>query len=203
MTTDTYLTIANSSEGLFKEKGSKFNAYAFSVTNEEEIKILLATLHKEHFSARHICYAFRLGADKQTFRAHDAGEPTYTAGKPILGQIQSNDLTNILIVVVRYFGGTLLGVGGLINAYKQAAANALANASIIEKTINNVYEIKFDFQQMNEVMKIMKDENLEQIHRNFELNGNITFSVRKNNSKKVVELLSKISNLELSYLRTE
>jgi uncharacterized YigZ family protein len=201
--TDTYLSIANPGEGLFKEKGSKFNAYAFPVSNEEEIKIILNNLHKEHFNARHICYAFRLGADKQIFRTHDAGEPTYTAGKPILGQIQSMDLTNVLIVVVRYFGGTLLGVGGLINAYKLAAADALQNVNIIEKTVDDRYEITFDFLQMNDVMKIMKEENLKQIARNFELKGNLTFAVRKNNSKKVFELFSKISNLEINYIGTK
>jgi uncharacterized YigZ family protein len=200
---DTYLTIANASEGLYKEKGSKFIAYAFPVSEEEAIKVHIATIHKEHFSARHICYAYYLGAKKEVFRTYDAGEPSYTAGKPILGQIHSKDLTNVLIIVVRYFGGTQLGVGGLINAYKSAASDALVNSAIIEKTVNDIYKITFEFSQMNEVMKIMKDENLEQLTRNFELNGQLTFTVRKNNSKKVFELFSKISNLEINYLKTE
>lgn len=200
---DTYLTIAQPCEGIFKEKGSKFISFAYPVITEEDIKIKIAELRKEHFNARHHCYAFRLGADKQAFRANDDGEPKYTAGKPILSQIQSKDLTNILIVVVRYFGGTLLGTGGLISAYKQAAADALKDAVIIEKTVNDYYEIKFDYLQMNEVMKIIKDENLEQIQQNFELNCSLTFSVRKNNSDKVFELFNKINNLEVKYLNTK
>ncbi|OFY87664.1 MAG: YigZ family protein [Bacteroidetes bacterium RIFCSPLOWO2_12_FULL_35_15] len=196
---DTYLTISKPSEGVFKDKGSKFFAFAFPVTHEEEIKKLLADLRKEHFNARHHCYAFRLGADKQAFRANDDGEPAYTAGKPILGQIQSKDLTNILIVVVRYFGGTLLGVGGLISAYKLAAAAALQNSIIIEKTVNDIYEIKFDYLQMNDVMKIIKDENLEICSQNFELNCSLSFSVRKNNSNKVFEQFSKINDLKIVF----
>lgn len=200
---DTYLTIAQPCEGLYKDKGSKFIAFAYPVRNEEEIKKLLVDLRKEHFNARHHCFAFRLGADKQSFRANDDGEPKYTAGKPILGQIQSKDLTNILIVVVRYFGGTLLGVGGLINAYRQAAADAIENAVIIEKVVNDVYQITFDYLQMSQVMKIIKDENLEQIQQNFDLDCNLVFSVRKNNLNKMLELFSKISNLELKYLSTK
>lgn len=200
---DTYLTIAQPCEGLYKDKGSKFIAFAYPVSSEEDVKKRLADLRKEHFNARHHCYAFRLGADKQAYRANDDGEPKYTAGKPILGQIQSKDLTNILIVVVRYFGGTLLGVGGLITAYKQAAADALEHAVIIEKTVNEFYELSFDYLQMSEVMKIIKDEDLEQIQQNFELGCKLVFSVRKNNSNKVVELFNKISNLELKYLDTK
>ncbi len=200
---DTYLTIAQPCEGLFKDKGSKFIAYAYPVTSEEEIKKYLTNLRKEHFSARHHCYAFRLGADKQAFRANDDGEPKYSAGKPILGQIQSKDLTNILIVVVRYFGGTLLGVSGLINAYKQAAADALEHAVIIEKTVNELYEASFNYLQLNEVMKLLKDEELEQVSHNFDLNCKLVFAVRKNNSARIQELFSKISNLELKFLRVE
>jgi len=200
---DIYLTIAQPCEGLYKDKGSRFISFAYPVSNEEEIKKLLLDLRKEHFNARHHCYAFRLGADKQAYRANDDGEPKYTAGKPILGQIQSKDLTNILVVVVRYFGGTLLGVGGLINAYRQAAADALGNAVIIEKTVNEFYEIAFDYLQMSQVMKIIKDENLEQIQHNFESDCKLVFSVRKNNSNKIVELFNKISNLELKFLNSK
>ncbi len=200
---DTYLTIDKPCEGLYKDKGSKFIAFAYPVSSEEDVKKRLADLRKEHFNARHHCYAFRLGADKQAYRANDDGEPKYTAGKPIFGQIQSKDLTNILIVVVRYFGGTLLGVGGLITAYKQAAADALEKALIIEKTVNEFYELTFDYLQMTEVMKIIKDEDLEQIQQNFELGCKLVFSVRKNNSNKIVELFNKISNLELKYLDTK
>ena len=132
---DTYLTIEKKSETLYKDKGSKFLTFAFPVQNDQQIKEVLTQLKKEHPSANHHCYAYRLGADKLNFRANDDGEPSNTAGKPILGQIQSNDLTNILIVVVRYFGGTLLGVGGLIQAYKNSAAEVLKVSHIIEKFI--------------------------------------------------------------------
>jgi len=198
---DTYLTIEKASEGIFKDKGSKFLAYTFPVSSEEKIKEHLAELRKLHPSARHHCYAFRLGAAKQAFRANDDGEPSNTAGKPILGQIQSKDLTNILIVVVRYFGGTLLGVSGLINAYKLAALDSIQNATIIEKTVDEVYELKFDYLQMNDVMKIIKDEHLQILHQNFELNGELSFSVRKSNSTKVYDMFSKISNLEIKFIK--
>ncbi|MCW3085248.1 MAG: hypothetical protein JWP12_2614 [Bacteroidetes bacterium] len=199
---DTYLTVENSAEGLFKDKGSKFLAFAYPVINEEEIKERLVALKKLHPSANHHCYAFRLGADKLVFRANDNGEPSNTAGKPVLGQIQSKDLTNVLVVVVRYFGGTLLGVSGLINAYRSAAADVLGNVSIIEKTVNDVYEISFDYLQMNDVMKIMKEEQLEQLSQTFELSCSLTFSVRKGNSNKAYELFSKVQGLEIKYLRS-
>jgi uncharacterized YigZ family protein len=199
---DTYLTIKEPSTGLFKDRGSKFSGYAFPVYNEEEIKVCIAELKKLHPSATHHCYAFRLGADKLAFRANDDGEPSNTAGKPILGQIQSKDLTNILIVVVRYFGGTLLGVGGLINAYRLAAADAIQNAVIIEKTVNDVYEITFDYLQMNNVMKIIKDEELKIISQQSELSCLLSFSVRKGNSNSVYDAMSKISGLEIKYLKT-
>lgn len=199
---DTYKTIAAPSEGIFKDRGSKFIAYAFPVTNEEAVKNHLAELRKEHFSARHHCYAFRLGPDKQHFRANDDGEPSGTAGKPILGQIQSNDLTNVLIVVVRYFGGTLLGVSGLIAAYRGAAADAIANASIIEKQVKEVYELSFPYDAMNSVMKILKDENLEQWAQDFQLACTLRFSVRKNDADRVTEALSKIDGVKTKYLET-
>lgn len=200
---DTYLTVEQPCEGLYKDKGSKFIAYVFPVTTEEQIKKHLTDLRKEHFNARHHCYAFCLGAGKQAQRANDDGEPKYSAGKPILGQILSNDLTNILIVVVRYFGGTLLGVSGLVTAYKQAAADALSHAVIIEKTVNELYEASFDYLQLNDVMKLIKDEDLKQVSQNFDLQCKLTFAVRKNNAPRVQELFSKISNLELTFVREE
>ena len=199
---DTFLTIEKNAEGLFKDKGSKFLSFAFPVTTEEEVKVELAKLRKLHPSARHHCYAFMLGVNKQGYRANDDGEPSNTAGKPILGQINSKGLTNVLIVVVRYFGGTLLGVSGLINAYKMAAADSLENAKIVEKTVNDVYEVKFDYLQMNEVMKIMKDEKLEQLSQNFEMNCSLLFSVRKSNSNNVYEEFNKIPKLTIEYKRT-
>ncbi|MBL7883318.1 MAG: YigZ family protein [Bacteroidia bacterium] len=198
---DTYLTIEKASEGLFKDKGSKFIAYAFPVSSEESIKQHLLELRKQHPSANHHCYAYRLGANKQAYRANDDGEPSNTAGKPILGQIQSKDLTDILIVVVRYFGGTLLGVSGLINAYKLAAIDAIQQAQIIEKTVNEIYKLRFDYLQMNDVMKIIKDEHLQIIEQNFELNAELSFIVRKSNSTKVYDMFSKISNLEIQFVK--
>lgn len=157
-------------------------------------------LRNEHHSARHHCYAYRLGGDKLIFRSNDDGEPKNTAGKPILGQIESKDLTEVLVVVVRYFGGTLLGVGGLINAYKEAAVDAINNATIVEKTVNVLLEIKFEHLQINAVMKIIKDENLEIKSQNFDLNCNVLVSVRKNNWLKVEGLFKKISNLEIKII---
>ena len=192
---DTYLTILSPSEGIYKDKGSKFMAYAFPVSSEDEIKKQLSDLRKEHHSARHHCYAYRLGADKLIYRTNDDGEPSGTAGKPIFGQIQSKELTDILMVVVRYFGGTLLGVSGLITAYKQAAADAIANATIVEKIVKQQFEIKFDYLQINDVMKIIKDEVLEIQSQNFELDCSLVFAVRKNKSLKVQELFNKMSNV--------
>lgn len=199
---DTYLTISKPSEGLFKDRGSKFIAYAYPVTTEAEVKKHLETLRKEHFSARHHCFAFRLGPDKNACRANDDGEPSNSAGKPILGQIQSKDLTNVLIVVVRYFGGTLLGVSGLINAYRGAAADALANAEIIEKQVQDVYEVNFTYAAMNDVMKIIKDEGMDVISQDFGLECRLEFAVRKSKADHVAGLLSKIDNLEIAYKRT-
>jgi uncharacterized YigZ family protein len=200
---DTYLTISEPSEGLFKDKGSKFLSFAFNVCSEEEVKMRLSELRKLHASARHHCYAFRLGSDKQAFRSNDDGEPSNTAGKPILGQIQSKDLTNILIVVVRYFGGTLLGVSGLIQAYRQAALDAILNAKIIEKTENDVYEVHFEYLQMNDIMKIIKDEEVNILFQNFELSCTIIFSIRKSNANKVYDLMSKIPKATIKYLKSE
>lgn len=199
---DVYFTIEKPAEGLFKDRGSKFISFAFPVTNEDEVKKHLADLRKEHPSANHHCYAFRLGADKLAYRSNDDGEPSNTAGKPILGQIQSKDLTNILIVVVRYFGGTLLGVGGLITAYRQAAAEAIANSVIVERTVNEIYELKFGYLQMNDVMKVMKDEKLEQLSQDFQLDCKLSFRVRKSNSVKVYDLFKKMNGIEITYLRS-
>ena len=195
--TDSFLTIENAVEGLFKDKGSKFIAYAIPVETEEEIKEHIQELKKAHHSARHHCYAWRLGANKKRFRMNDDGEPSSTAGKPILGQIKRMELTNILVVVVRYFGGTLLGVSGLINAYKDAAADALGNAMIIEKLVETTFKIKFDYQNMNPVMRIFKEESLEQKENQFELRCGITSSIRKSEAERIFEKFRKIEGLEL------
>jgi uncharacterized YigZ family protein len=192
---DTYKTIDQPAEGLFKDKGSKFIAYAYPVYSEDEIKEHIQRIKKEHFSARHHCYAWRLGADKLQFRANDDGEPSSTAGRPILGQIQSFDLTNILIVVVRYFGGTLLGVSGLINAYKTAAADVLHNATIVEKVVEQRLTIEFDYGAMNDVMKVFKDENLVQLNNQFDLRCRLQTLVRLGELNRIQEKFSKIEGV--------
>lgn len=195
---DTYKTISSASEGLFKDKGSKFIAFAFPVSSENEIKEIIQSIKKEHYSARHHCYAWRLGHEKLHFRANDDGEPSSTAGKPILGQIQSFDLTNILIVVVRYFGGTLLGVSGLINAYRNAALDVILNSEIVEKLVEQKLLVEYGYEVMNEVMKLFKDEKLPQIDPQFDLNCRITTSVRLSDLARITEELEKIEGLKLS-----
>ena len=154
---DTYKTITGPAEGIFRDKGSKFIAYAYPVTSDDDIKPIVQQLRAEHSKARHFCWALRLSPDRSLFRIQDDGEPSGTAGRPILNAMLSADITNTLIVVVRYFGGTLLGVPGLINAYKTAAAEAISAAEIVEKTVNDIYELKFDYLVMNDVMKLLKD----------------------------------------------
>jgi uncharacterized YigZ family protein len=188
---DTYKTLANSSpEILYKEKNSKFFGYAFPVTTEDEIKVHIERLRKEHYGAVHFCYAFQLGTENIYFRANDDGEPNNTAGMPIYGQIQSFGLTNILIVVVRFFGGVKLGVGGLISAYRMAAQLTLAEAEIIEKTINVHYQISFDYKNMNKVMRIIKEKNLEIISQEMNESCSITIATRKKNAELVFDIFS-------------
>ncbi|MEO5645052.1 MAG: YigZ family protein [Bacteroidia bacterium] len=199
---DTYLTIEKACEGIYKDRGSKFLAFIFPVKKEEELKAHLQQLRKEHPGANHHCYAFRLGADKLLFRANDDGEPSGTAGKPILGQIQSNDLTSVLIVVVRYFGGSLLGVPGLIAAYRGAAADAIANANIIERQVLEVYELHFPYSAMNDVMKILKDENLSQWNQDFQLECKLNFSVRKNDADIILARFRALEGTSANYIQT-
>jgi uncharacterized YigZ family protein len=196
---DTYLTIEKPVETIFKDKGSKFIAFAYPVENDRQIKEILTQLKKEHHTANHHCYAYRLGADKLNFRANDDGEPNNTAGKPILGQIQSADLTNILIVVVRYFGGTLLGVSGLINAYKTSAAEAIKASVIVEKQILFSYTVQFAFEQLNDVMKLVKQLDCKIINQQFDTQCEIRFSIRKANSGECEDKLKKIEGLKLEY----
>ena len=199
---DLYKTIIKPSEGNYKEKGSKFPAFAFPVYNEDEIKEILDRLKKDYYDARHHCYAWRLGADKTRYRANDDGEPSSTAGKPILGQIQSNDLTNILIVVIRYFGGTKLGVSGLINAYRTAAADAISNAEFIEKTVNDIYKIEFSYAAMNDVMKILKDEQIDQFDQKFDLQCKIKISVRQSEIEMIIEKFLNIESVKAIFMET-
>ena len=193
--TDTYKTIGASSEGLYKEKGSKFIAFAFPVSNEQQIKEITSRIKKEHHSARHHCFAWRLGSDHLLFRANDDGEPSGTAGRPILGQIQQHDLTDILVVVVRYFGGILLGTSGLINAYKQATSDVLTNSAIVEKIVETAIEVNFDYLAMNDFMAILKEFQLEMKESNFDLACKVTILVRKQLTAIVMEKLGKIDNL--------
>lgn len=195
---DTFKTIVKPSEGLFKDKGSKFLSYAFPVNSEDEIREIILCIRKEHHSARHHCYAWRLGADKLHFRTNDDGEPSSTAGKPIFGQIQSFDLTNILIVVVRYFGGTLLGVSGLINAYRNAALDAINQAEIVEKLVEKWLLVEFDYGAMNDVMKVFKDEKLSQIDPQFDLKCKIKTNIRLSESDRIEETLLKIENVRVT-----
>lgn len=196
--TDTYLTIGAPAEGLYKEKGSKFIAYAFPVSNEQQIKDIASRLKKEHHSARHLCFAWRLGADYALFRVNDDGEPSGTAGKPIFGQIQLHRLSDILVVVVRYFGGILLGTSGLTNAYKQAAADALTNAVILEKIVETTIEVKFDYLAMNDFMQILKEFQLELKESHFDLACSAKILVRKQLASIILEKFGKIEHLRAS-----
>lgn len=199
---DTYLTIEDCSEGLYKDKGSKFIALVYPVGEEEEIKSIISKLRKDHHSARHHCYAWRLGAEMNSYRINDDGEPSGTAGKPIFGQIQSNNLTNILIVVIRYFGGTLLGVSGLINAYKKAAADAINNAEIISKQVEDIIEVSFDYSSMNDVMRLLKEEKLEMNDSVFNLSCKITVAVRQSLTATISEKLENIEKTKVKIIRT-
>lgn len=184
---DTYKTILDASEEvLFKDKGSKFLGYAFPLQQEEKVKKLITNLKEKHHKARHFCFAWKLGveANEVTFRLNDDGEPNNSAGQPIYGQILSKELTNVLIVVVRYFGGTKLGVSGLINAYKTTAAMALDHAAIVEKTIENTFQLNFEYKNMNKVMRVIKEQNLTIVSQKMELGCELLVSVRKNDAEK-------------------
>lgn len=202
MEPDTYLTIKAFSQGLYKEKGSRFIGLAWPVTAQEEIKSILENIRKEHHSARHHCYAWMLGQERQTFRINDDGEPSGSAGKPILGQINSFNLTNILIVVVRYFGGKLLGVSGLINAYRTAAELALKNGEIIELYIKDYYELFFPYSVINDVMKLIKEEEAGQSQQKFELECNMTINFRTSARERILNALSRIDGLKYKYTGT-
>ncbi len=196
---DTYKTISNSSEEvLFKEKSSKFFGYAFPVSSQEEIKMHLEHLKKQHFGAVHFCYAYQIGTEKTEFRANDDGEPSNSAGIPIYGQIQSFELTNILIVVVRFFGGTKLGVGGLISAYKTTAQMALEASSIIEKTIDVSFKITFDYKNINKVMRVIKEKKLIVISQKMELDCEIEITTRKKNAEEIFDIFETLFEVTLT-----
>jgi len=192
----TFKTVINQSNGIYKEKGSKFLAFIYPVTNEQEIREIILKIKKEHHGARHHCYAWRLGPEMADFRINDDGEPSGTAGRPIFGQIQSKELTNILVIVVRYFGGILLGTSGLINAYKQAALDGLNNAVIIDKVVEDLIEVNFDYSAMNEFMHVVKEMQLEQVRSEFNLDCVSTIAVKRSLSETVLEKLNHIDKLK-------
>jgi uncharacterized YigZ family protein len=197
-TSDTYKTIEiPSDEVLFKEKNSKFFGYAFPISSENEIKSIIEPLRKKHFGAVHFCYAFQIGTETIQYRANDDGEPSNSAGMPIYGQIQSYGLTNVLIVVVRFFGGTKLGVGGLITSYKTCAQMAIEASEIIEKTIDISYIIEFDYQNINKVMRVIKEKNIELITQNLAETCKIEITVRKKNAEKIVGIFNNMFKVKI------
>lgn len=194
----SYKTIAQKSEGLYKEKGSKFIGYAYPLSRVNQVKELIEELKKEHSSARHFCYAYRVGVNNnEKYRYNDDGEPSSSAGKPIYGQILSNELTNILIVVVRYFGGTKLGVGGLISAYREGAKVAIENNKIIEKEISKPLTIMFGYESMSEVMIVINRNNLEVVSQNFEINCEITCDIPERDYENIVLQFETLQHIEL------
>lgn len=200
-TTDTYRTLKSRSESLYKVKGSKHFGYAFPAYSVEEIKVILDDIKKEHHTARHHCYAYRLGLDKKVFRANDDGEPSSTAGKPILGQIQSFDLTNVFIVVVRYFGGTKLGAGGLIDAYRTAAKEAIEAGEILERHVTSTYEVSFGYEQMGEVMSYLKNQGFDFYDNVFEARCTLKIDVRLSDGKRIETELGGIYGVDVEFLR--
>jgi len=197
---DTYKTIKAVSRGLYKEKGSRFISAAHPVFNESEIRTVLEGIRKEHHEARHQCYAYLPGNDGAIWRANDDSEPSGTAGRPILGQIRSCGVTNVLVVVSRYFGGTLLGVGGLINAYKSAAESALSNAEIIDHIVHESYELTFPYSAMNDVMKIIKEENITQTGHIFDLECRMSIYFRLSEKDRILTRFSRIEGLNYRFL---
>jgi len=195
---DTYRTLDfPSDEILYKEKNSKFFGYAFPISSEDEAKIILESLRKQHSSAGHCCYAFQIGTDKIQFRANDDGEPSNSAGMPIYGQIQSFDVTNVLVVVVRYFGGVKLGVGGLISAYKISAQMALETSEIAEKTIDIHYTIKFDYKNMNKAMRVIKEKNLDIVSQKMEMSCEIEIKTRKKNAEMIFDIFFNLYEIDI------
>lgn len=196
---DTYFTIDKPAEGLFRDRGSKFIAYAYPIVADQDIKHLVTDLKKDNPKANHHCWAIRWTTDRSVFRINDDGEPSGTAGRPILNTLLSRDLTNVAVIVVRYFGGTLLGVPGLINAYKTATEQALDTACIVEKTINDVYTLSFDYLQMNDIMRVIKEDNLEILHQQFDNNCAIKISIRKTQVNQTLAKLQKMTSVLIKY----
>ncbi len=197
MTEDTFRTISGKAEGLYKDRGSKFLAFGFPVSSEEEIKIIVSETRKKYHDARHCCYAYRIGTANIKSRMNDDGEPANTAGKPVYGQIISNDLTNILIIVVRYHGGIMLGKGGLVKAYKSAAADMISNAEIITRTVFSLYKIIFSYNAISQVMKILDKEKLEKTDYKFERHCSVIIRIKTGKEKGIIARLERISSVEV------
>ena len=198
MADDTYRTIVDLSEGYYTEKRSRFISYAIPVRTVEEVKAQLAKYRKEYYDARHVCWAYMLGADRKTFRANDDGEPSSTAGKPILGQINSNELTDIMIVVIRYFGGIELGTSGLIVAYRTAAAEAIAAATIEERTVDEDITVIFEYPYLNGIMRIVKEDGPTIVDQKFDMDCEMTLRIRKGEAERLRNRLLKV---ETAYLK--
>ena len=198
MSTDTYKTIAAPSEGIYTEKRSKFIAIALPVRTVEEVKQYLEAYQKKYYDARHVCYAYMLGHERKDFRANDNGEPSGTAGKPILGQINSYELTDVLIIVVRYFGGIKLGTSGLIVAYRTAASEALANAKIEERTVDDTLTVLFEYPFMNDVMRIVKEEQPDILEQSYDMDCRMTLRIRRSMMSKLRARLEKVETLRVA-----
>lgn len=198
MTSDTYLTIAAPSEGIYTEKRSKFIAMALPVHTVDDVKTMLDTYQKKYYDARHVCYAYMLGPERKDFRSNDNGEPSGTAGKPILGQINSHNLTDILIIVVRYFGGIKLGTSGLITAYRAAAAQAIDAATVVEKTVDEEVTFFFEYPMMNDVMRIVKEEGPSIVSQGYDTDCSMTLRIRRSLMPRLRHRLEKVETLRMS-----
>ena len=194
---DTYKTIKEVAEGYYSVKRSRFLSFALPVRTVDEVKVYVQEYRKKYYDANHVCWAYMLGADRCTFRANDDGEPSSTAGKPVLGQINSNELTDMLIIVVRYFGGVELGTGGLIAAYRAAAADAIAAAEVEERTVNVDLTIVFEYPYLNSIMRIVKEEQPEIVSQSFEMTCEMTLRIRKNRSEQIINRLLKVDTVTL------
>ena len=197
MTSDTYQTIAAPSEGIYTEKRSKFIAMALPVHTVDEVKTMLDTYQKKYYDARHVCYAYMLGAERKDYRSNDNGEPSGTAGKPILGQINSHNLTDILVIVVRYFGGIKLGTSGLITAYRAAAAQAIDAATVVEKTVDEEVTFFFEYPMMNDVMRIVKEEGPSIVSQGYDTDCSMTLRIRRSLMPRLLHRLEKVETLRI------
>lgn len=200
---DNYFTVSESSEGFYKDRGSKFLAYAYPIKTEQEAKIRIEKIKKDHPKARHWCWAYRLSLEKDVYRLNDDGEPSGTAGRPILNILWSKNLTYVLIVVVRYFGGTLLGVSGLINAYKEATSDVLQNAKIIERHIKNVYQILLPYSQVSALMKICQSFTVQIKTQNYDSESCLIVAIRKSQTEAFLQAISKVEGVNVSFFSEE